>query len=357
MFEVRRVPKRKGERVMKAAGDRPTRVWIPDSLWRDRTLPHNAKLLWAFLRIAQRTRKEYRFAELREAIGVCQNSLLAYLKALKEAGWLLATPVNRYTISFNAVWRRKGPAIVLPSDILFDVRIPEPAKWVWGLIDRRKKPYTYGYLEAVTGYCRESLVKYLGVLREHGWIENGKTRVNRRVQFPAGTYNPKAIQRKRDLEELNRGIALAATRKGYSVGQFLMARMVHFLVPHILPVENAEMMGLCNRETGGQMRLDLYLSEYKVALEFHGPQHDRTTELYPSGALLEAQQRRDRIKEEWCRAHGIHLVPVRAGDLSLERLAEVLAPRVPVNLDKSGRWHIFDWLEETAARYRKKAAS
>jgi len=342
---------------MKAAGDRPVRVWIPDRLWKDPELPHNAKLLWAFLRIAQRRRNQYRFAELRQAIGVCQNSLLAYLKALEEANWLHVTRVNRYAIAFNAYWRQKGPAIILPSDILFDVHVPEPAKWVWGLIDRRSKPYTYDYLEKVTGYCRDSLVKYLGALRKHGWLEQGRTRVNRRVQFPAGTHNPKALQRKKDIDELNRGIALAAVRKGYSVGQFLMARMVRFLVPHILPVENAEMMGLYNTETGGQMHLDLYLSEYKTAVEFHGPQHDRTTELYPSGAVLEAQQRRDEIKKKWCEAHGIHLVEVRAEDLSFERLVELLSPRVPVNLDKSGRWHIFDWLERTAERYRRKAAS
>lgn len=341
---------------MKAAGDRPTRVWVPDRLWKDPTLPHNAKLLWAFLRIAQRTRSQYRFAELRQAIGVCQNSLLAYLKALKEANWLHVSQVNRYTISFNAHWR-KGPAIILTSDILFDVRIPEPAKWIWGLIDRRKKPYTYGYLEAVTGYCRESLVKYLGALRKFGWLEQGKTRVKRRVQFPAGVNNPKEAQRQKDIDELNRGIALAAVRKGYSVGQFLMARMVSFMVPSILPVENAEMVGLYNTETGGQMHLDLYLSEYRTAVEFHGPQHDRTTDLYPSGAVLEAQQKRDQMKERWCREHGIHLVPVRAGDLTFERLAELLAPRVTVNLDKSGRWHIFDWLEQMAERYRRKAAS
>ena len=38
-------------------------------------------------------------------------------------------------------------------------------------------------------------------------------------------------------------------------------------------VENGELNCLVNRKTGGRLQFDLLLPEYKVALEFQGPQH------------------------------------------------------------------------------------
>jgi len=341
---------------MLAADDEPTRVWMPDTLWKDRSITHTAKLLWCYLRIAQRTHERFGFQELREAIGVCQNSLVACLNQLTRKGWLKVIERRRYSITCRAVWRYGRSKIVMESDILFDPRVPEPAKWLWGLIARQTKPFTYQLLERETGYCRETLVKYLRILSDLGWLKQDRGWANRRVQFQAVALNPVEARRKAEIAAKERRFALAAKRKGYSAGQELATEMTEFLVPDGDLIRNAEMVGLVNPETGGQMHLDLYLARYKVAIEFHGPQHERVTELYPDPEKLKAQRRRDELKREWCRRRGIRLIEITAEDLDFNRLIELLGPHVRLNTSKRGRWHIYRFLEELARRYRLKAA-
>jgi len=243
------------------------------------------------------------------------------------------------------------------SDILFDARLPDQAKWLWGLIARQARPFTYELLERETRFCRETLVKYLRLLSDLGWLRENRSRKNRRVQFRAEALNPAEARRNAEVAEKERACALAAKRPGYSLGQHIMTEQVEFLVPDGELIKNAEMVGLLNPETGGQMHLDLYLARYKVALEFHGPQHDRLTELHPDPQELEAQRRRDELKAAWCRERGIVLIVVRAENLDFDWLIQQLAPHVQLNTDRRGRWHIFRFLERIARNYRQKAAS
>lgn len=350
------MPKRIGERVMLAVGDEPSRIGVPNALWKDRSITPGAKILWCYLRTTRKTRNQFRFRELREAIGVCQNSLADYLDQLESAGWLRVVERRRYSITCEARWKGQGPSIGMESDILFDARLPDQAKWLWGLIAQQVKPFTYELLERETGFCRETLVKYLRLLADLGWIEKHRSWSNRRVQFKAVALNPAAERRAAEVAEKERGYALA-NRPGYSRGQHIMTEKVEFLVPDGELIKNAEMVGLLNPETGGQMHLDLYLAKYKVALEFHGPQHDRLTELQPDPQELEAQRRRDELKAAWCKERGIELIVVRAENLDFDWLIQRLAPHVQLNTDKRGRWHIFRFLERIARYYRQKAAS
>lgn len=342
---------------MKAAGERPAKVKLPDALWRERRIRPGAKLLWMYLRVAQsRGRRVFTFTALREAIGVCQNSLATYLKELQSAGWLKVFPKGRYAITFSATWGSGGKFLELPTDILFDVTLPEQAKLLWGVIQRRPKSYSYAWLERETGYCRESLIKYLRLLREYGWLGDRQARIKRRVYFAPGVSNPQESKRKKDLDQLIREMAMAQQTPRYSLGQYLMYRKVEFMFPGTLVLEESQIPGVVNPETGGRMHVDLVLPEKRLVLEFYGPQHDRVTQRYPDPKMLAEQQKRDRIKQELCRRAGWHLVIVRAADLSFERLAEMLAPWGPVNLDPAGRWHIYDLLVSAAEEYRWKAA-
>lgn len=350
------MPKRAQARIMLAADDEPTRVWMPDALWKNKSISHTAKLLWCYLRIAQRTHDRFGFRELREAIGVCQNTLAACLNQLKVTGWLQVKDRRRYSISCLAVWRRGRQKIIMESDILFDPRVPEPAKWLWGLIVRQTTPFTYELLERETRYCRETLVKYLRMLSDLGWLKKNRGWVNRRAQFQAIAMNPAEGKRRAELAEKERGFALAAKRPGYSKGQEIATEMTLFLVPDGNLIRNAEMVGLVNPETGGQMHLDLYLARYQVAVEFNGPQHERLTELYSDPNALEAQRRRDELKREWCRKRGIKLIAIGAEDLDFSRLIALLSPHMPLNTSKRGRWHVFRFLERIARNYRLKAA-
>lgn len=351
------MPKRAGERVMQAVDDEPARVWVPNALWKARSIPPGAKILWCYLRIARHTRTRFRFRELREAIGVSQNSLAAYLKQLEAAGWLRVLERRRYSISCTARWKGQGPAIVMASDVLFDARLPDQAKWLWGLIARQVRPFTYQFLERETGFCRETLVKYLRLLSQLGWLQENRSWKNRRVLFRAVALNPAKERRDAEIAAREKAYALAGTIPGYSRGQHIMTELVEFLVPDGELIKNAEMVGLMNPETGGQMHLDLYLARYKVALEFHGPQHDRLTERHPDPQELEAQRRRDRLKAAWCRERGIELIIVRAENLDFDWLIPRLEPHVKLNTDKRGRWHVFRYLERLARNYREKVAA
>lgn len=347
------MPQRKQERVMKAAGDRPTTVRVPDRVWKARHLRPGAKLFWCFLRIANRRgRATFTYRELREAIGVCQNSVRTFIRELKAARLLRVTPESLRSVTLTAM-DPGGSAIILPTDILFDVTLPEQAKWLWGVIQRRGRVYDYGWLERETKYCRESLIKYLRLLRQYGWINAVTKRVKRRLCFAPGVFNPPEARRRQELAEARQGLSDARRTPGYSAGQHLAYLKIQFLLPDCRVLEESKLPGLVNRETRGRMHVDLVIPERGLAIEFQGAQHYRVTELYPSPEALAEQQKRDDLKKELCPKLGWTLLSIGPEDLSFKRLEELLAPFGPVNSDPTGRWHMHDFLNRVAKNYRE----
>jgi len=338
---------------MKAAGDRPTSVRVPDRIWKSRRLRPGAKLFWCFVRIANhKGRWTFRYRHLREAIGVCQHSVRTFIRQLETARLLRVVPESLRTVTLTAL-DPGGPGIILPTDILFDVTLPEQAKWLWGAIQRRGRAYDYGWLERETNYCRESLIKYLRLLRQHGWISAGTKRVKRRLYFSPGVFNPPAARRKRELAQARQGLSDARHTPGYSAGQHLTYLKIQFLLPDCRVLEESKIPGLVNRETGGRMHVDLVIPERGLAIEFQGPQHYRVTELYPSEQALAKQQKRDELKKELCPKLGWQLLTIGPEDLSFERLEQLLAPFGPVDSDPTGRWHMYDFLVRVARKYRE----
>lgn len=332
----------------------PTTVQVPDALWLDHALPEGAKALWSYLRLVKRRR--FTFKELRTAVGVCQNSLLKYLRRLAEAEWLNWSKTGLRSIDCQ-VLTRQGRTIAIPSDLILEPKLPAPAKWVWGLIARQKSAFHYKELIKQTDYCHETIAKYIKALSEAKWLEGLVQRVMRRAQFIMQALNPVAIQRQTSIQTLQRGMELARLRKGYSLGQYLLARMVETsAAPGTMIFENAEPVGLTNPVTGGQMHYDIFLPDYRVAIEFHGPQHDYLTELHTSVEEFEEQRRRDRLKEEISREKGITVLEFRAQNLTFDQIREALTDKVPLRESWEGVEHIYEVLERAAAGYRQKAA-
>jgi hypothetical protein len=75
-----------------------------------------------------------------------------------------------------------------------------------------------------------------------------------------------------------------------------------------------------------QQHLDIYIPELKVALEYHGRQHDEPIEFFGGQEAYERTQERDLRKLRLCRRHGVRLIHVRPGyvlDNVIVRIQEV----------------------------------
>lgn len=334
---------------------RPTEVTMPDQLWRNRGLTDGAKALWCYL-YARAETKLFGCAELRRALRISQNSLLRYLAVLEEHGWLRQRKAALRKVIIHLTRPTGSGGLRVPTDLLLDRNISRPAVWVWCVIRRHGASFGYTWLQNMTGYTQPSISKYLRQLRAAGWLTGSASRNNRFVEFHLKAHNPVKAQRQAEIAELERGVAVARRRKGYSVAQYALARMVKLRLAQGTVVENAELTGLGNPKTGGQMHYDILIPEYKVALEFQGPQHFGPTERFPDAEAYQEQRTRDLIKRGLSLEQGTTLLVITTADLRFDRIDKLLAPYVPLREESGHQWHIRHYLERLAANYRQKAA-
>lgn len=336
---------------------KPKVISVPGELWSDRRLGEGARLLWCYLRGAGSKHRVFTYKEVREATGLCQNSLLRHLGVLDEQGWLKYEKTGRRSFRCKAVWKSGVTGLELPMDLILDPATAVPAKWVWGAIKNTGGPLTYEELIQLTGYSHNSLMKYIGDLQAKGWLQGSVIRSGRRKQFNLIAVNSHDIKRKAEVSTFYRCKRLAKQQADYSVGQLLMAYMVEQLVQPVTLIENGQLRGLINPRTGGRLHYDLFIAAIGVALEFQGSQHDGPTERFPSLEEYEALRERDELKRTLSAERQIRLIEVRAEDLTFGRLAELLrAAGVPLNPNPKTKWHLYTLLERAAGEYREEVA-
>lgn len=328
-------------------------VEVPDLLWKDARLSEGAKVLWCYLRSG--TVRRYTFRELRSAVGISHNSLRTYLHDLGETGWLVWRKSSLRSLEFQVNELITEERITVPMELLLDCRMPHSAKWLWGVLHRTDSGLDYERLQQLSGCCHESITHYLTRLISHKWLVGDVQRIAQRVQFNLKAVNPFQIQRDAELADLERDLAIAKQRSGYSLGQCLMAHMVRVLSPGTLLLENAEVPGLKNLRTGYPLQYDLFLPAYGVALEFQGPQHEGPTELFPSEEAFTDQRTRDVVKLGLSAEKGITLIRVWTHQLSIPQLRELLDGKIPLTADLNGRQHLYERLEQVADNYRRAA--
>lgn len=343
---------------------RLTEVLVPDRLWRDRTLSVGAQLLWCYMKSAGQQHNQrqeqlvFQFKELRSALRISQNSLVKYLRQLDERNWIRYRKVGLRKVEVQVINIGKVAAVALPPDLLLDFNVPRRAVWLWCAIRRhQKRPMNYGRLKELTGYSQPTISKYLAVLRQRGWLRCREYRVQRFVQFDAKVSNPWQVKREADLAQIDKVLAAAKKREGYSLGQCIMTLIARLCVSKEQIIENAEIADLKNPVTGGQMHWDALFPGARVAMEFHGAQHFGPTELYDDQKEFEARRIRDLIKLGLAAEQSITVVVVRPEDLSFARISELLHGLVPLEKDLSDQWHLVDYLERVAKRYRSKVPS
>lgn len=330
-------------------------VSVPDRLWTDRSIPEGAKLVWCYIASLSHLRSEFTFKELREGAGVSLPSLRKYLSLLSRAGWLACERISLRVVRCEIAGAMTRPCLVLPTDILFERRLPRGACWTWGLIGRLGGRFEYRELRHATGYSQDTLSKHVRALIAQRWLVGGPQRRARRVIYNVRGANPRAVRRAQDLQELERGLQVARNTPGYSQGQYLLARLIQEMYPGLEVLENAEIAGLDNVETGGRLQVDLYVPDQKLAIEFQGHQHAGPTERYPSVEEFRARRKRDLIKRGLCQEKGIELISLWPQDLSSDGIARALGHRLRFEGVREDRWHVVRFLEQRAEWYRKAA--
>jgi len=335
---------------------KPLETRVPDLLWKDRSLTEGARYLWCYFWMLRDTCRKFTFAQLRRGTGLSQRSLLRHLDALKERLWLQYSRTGR-SVEVQPLWPRSSRWIVLVDDLLLDHTLPHAARWVWGVIRRLGRRFSYRMLMKHTGYSHNSLTKYLRLLQEKGYLSGTTGRVGRFKAFDLTSTNPAEDRRIAALAQFEKSKSIVEEWKAYSWGQFLLARMVELLTDAVI-IENGAASCLDNPETGGRMQFDLFLPKFNTAIEFQGPQHSRVTQRFPDESELRAQQRRDQLKRQLSREAGITLVEVFPHDLSFERLAELLGTAgVCLRTIPDERRYVYQALRRHAERYRATVGS
>jgi len=331
-------------------------IGVPDRLWTDRTIPEGAKLLWCFVAAVAPVRSEFTFKELCAEVGISLPSLHKYLGILSRAGWLASERVSLRVVRCRSMAADTGPRLILPSDLLFDRRLPRGSWWTWAVIFRLGGRFERKDLMRITGYSHDTLSKHIRALTAHRWLIGGPQRRGARVVYTFRGANPHAVRRAQELRELERGLQVARSTPGYSQGQFILANLIRAMCPGVTILENVELTGLANIDTGGRMHCDLLVPDAKLAVEFQGSQHAGPTELYPSVEEFHAQRRRDLLKRGLCLELGFELVTMWAKDLSVEGVRQALGHRLKFQEGPEERWHVILFLEQVAERYRKAAS-
>lgn len=203
--------------------------------------------------------------------------------------------------------------------------------------------FTYTTLATQTGLNPKTSKLAVRQLASTGWILLSQTSRIRPIHF---TLSDPA--RRRNQAE----IALVEQRlkRAKYLGEALAQEWISLLIDSDEFSDNARPGFLVNPLTDERLELDRFYPLHNVGIEFHGAQHDRATEQF-SEVQVKEQQVRDYIKAGICLYRGIHLVIIRAVDLSLEGMLRRIGTCMPLR-DLVGKEGLIDFLEEESMRYQ-----
>ena len=240
-----------------------------------------------------------------------------------------------------------GPRVNVPAALLADRTVKAQAKVLYGLLQvtpnfgGRGGQFTYTTLCALTRLGRNTLKRAVAQLVGAGWLQtNQRSRVSP-LQFTLG--NPELAQSEAEAEVAGR--RLKRVRFG---GEAIMQEYLSLLIDSDEFTDNARPGFLVNPLTSERLELDRFYPP-KVAFEFHGAQHFRSTGRFTQ-AQVDAQHLRDLIKAGICLYRGIQLVIISADDLSLQGIARKIGQTMPLR-DLAGHEPLIDLLEDASLTY------
>lgn len=323
---------------------KPVEFSVPHALWKDRTISEAAKTLWCFLRALQ-PKSTFSLGELHKLTGLSYHTLHGSVRQLQEKGWIEFRRLGLRTVLCLV---RTDDGLRLPSDILLQP-LPRTAKWIWAVLRTMDRPVTYQQLRALTGFSPDTIrASIRGLLDTHWLVMEGTSR--RPVRLRA--VNPFEARRQAEIEEWEQRLT-EGLKSGLSRGQCLLYFTVRIAFPTAKILLNARLPALTNPLTDAELEIDIYLPEFRLGLEYNGPQHYTTTEWFSEEEQFRAQRARDLMKLGLCQEKGIDLLVVTSADLWPSRIWRALARKVPVREIPDEEWHLVQWLYRHVRRYRE----
>lgn len=168
-----------------------------------------------------------------------------------------------------------------------------------------------------------TLRKYTRQLVREGWLRLSRGAWNRAYQYEP--LDPHFLQRKSVLFQVQQRLEEAAY-----YGEALLKEMLTVLVPDDHYQDNARPGFLVNPGTDQLLEFDRWYTRARVAFEFNGPQHYRTTQEFPGPEVVRKQRLRDLLKIGISSQLGIHLLTIEPRDLTFPRLIEIIDGVLPV---------------------------
>jgi len=331
-------------------------IEIPGALLLDRTLPPTNKVLWMLLSLQDA-----------EGIGPLPQRVLADqghlsrstvqlgLGRLEKEGWVLRTEPRGWATSglldaSNQPYARV-PERLIKTDIKPQARVLYACLQLLSGFNGHTGEFTYSALKQLTGRALDTLRLAVRALVETGWLRI--ERDNRKAPVRFTIQDTDRRRQEREVADVARTLEKIDTMgEADSLGEALMYAFLDLLVASRHYLDHARPRFLQNPFTGELMELDRYYVG-KVAFEFNGPQHYRTTEKYPDEGELRLRQARDYMKRGFCEQEGVKLVVIQASDLTLERMREKIEGLLPLR-DTAGHEQLVEFLELTSSRYRHR---
>lgn len=239
----------------------------------------------------------------------------------------------------------------VPAALLLDRRLSAGARLLFAVIAylagaSGQCDVTYEKLQELTGVrSHVTICGYVRTLVQAGWLET-RPLPGHRLRYLL--RDPHLSERERLVAGVKQRLERAAFK-----GEALMREWLTALVDCDDHVDGVRPGFLQNPLSDQPMEYDrLYLS--RVAFEFNGPQHYRPTEKFPDARQAREQQARDAMKRGISLDHGVHLVIVRAEDLSFEGMRAKIGDLLPLrDVDRDDP--VVRYLESVSRAYRIRA--
>jgi hypothetical protein len=299
-------------------------VQVPASLLLDPDRKASTKVLWMALRLHPAASR----AELEVHTGLSRHTVLS---GRSEATAYSPVPA--------------GPRVKVPVALLADRSAGAQAKVLYGLLQAAGGPVTYASLSVRTKLGRHTLRRAMAELVGAGWVQT--TQASRLSPIHFSLSSPEQTRSQADADVVRRRL-----KRAKFGGEALMQEYLSLLIDSEQYTDNARPGFLVNPQTNERLELDRFYPP-NVAFEFHGAQHDRATARF-SQEEADAQHLRDLIKAGICLYQGIHLVIIRAEDLSVQRMTKKIGRSMPVR-SLAGREPLIDLLEAASLTYRAAA--
>ena len=335
---------------------------VPFSLLLSKELTPAAKLLWMRLTLdtLHSGPRPLRAKRLVKCISVARSTIYAVLRRCTdrcaERRWFIGKRDPRTGKLRLATVRPVGDernCARIPIDLIRASHALRPQAVVcYGLLQAlpefsprgRAGWLRWEELRKITGLHLRTLKRAVRELVEARWVslaqKNRQAPIFFRLQLADEAFQ----------QELERNL----NRAKYG-GEGLMRAILSLIVDTTECQDNARPAFLANPGSSDPMEFDRFYPLDRVGVEFNGSQHYVPSERF-SLSEVEAQRKRDRLKQRICKERGITLVIVTAEDLSVVRMLKKVRNLLPRRSLRCFRKTI-RFLNDRCAAYRASSVA